>query len=171
MTHWAPLATSAVALREAPRARDVEAVREIVRATGMFGADEIAIAADLVEEALARGPDSGYRFHFAEADARLLGYACHGPIPLTRDSFDLYWIAVHPHHQRRGLGARLLAAAEAAAARAGASRLYVDTSGRAAYARTRAFYERSGYQLAASLADFYGPGDAKWIYVKRLGAR
>ncbi len=171
MTHPVSLVAESVVLRQTPRERDVEAVRGIVEATGMFSPDEIAIATELVEETLARGAGAGYRFHFADAGSQLLGYACHGPIPLTRDSFDLYWIAVHPSHQGRGIGARLLADVEIAVARAGGRRLYVDTSGRASYAPTHAFYERLGYRCEATLPDFYGPSDAKFIYVKPLDAR
>jgi hypothetical protein len=47
--------------------------------------------------------------------------------------------------------------------------VYVETSGRRDYAPTRAFYERAGYRPEARLADFYAPGDDKWIYVKPLG--
>jgi hypothetical protein len=46
--------------------------------------------------------------------------------------------------------------------------MYVDTSGRAQYAPTRAFYEHMGYERAAVLEDFYAPGDAKVIYSKIL---
>jgi hypothetical protein len=50
----------------------------------------------------------------------------------------------------------------------GGLRVYVDTSGRAQYAPTRAFYERLGYLPAAVLDDFYAPGDPKVIYCKAL---
>jgi ribosomal protein S18 acetylase RimI-like enzyme len=100
--------------------------------------------------------------------ADLAGYACYGPIPATRESHDLYWIAVAPERQGRGLGRRLLRAVEREVARAGGRRIYVDTSGRDAYAPTRAFYERAGYVREATLPDFYAPGDAKVIYRKQL---
>ena len=51
---------------------------------------------------------------------------------------------------------------------AGGSRIYVDTSQRAQYASTRAFYENAGYKLDAVLAEFYAPGDNKVIYCKSL---
>ena len=46
--------------------------------------------------------------------------------------------------------------------------MYLDTSGRAQYAPTRAFYERKGYRVAARLEDFFAPGDDKVIYVRTL---
>ena len=42
------------------------------------------------------------------------------------------------------------------------------SAGYAPYEATRAFYERTGYALEATLVDFYAPGDGKCIYVKRV---
>ena len=156
--------------RTEPRPPDVAAVRALVAATGVFREAEIAIAAELVEEALARGADaSGYHFLFADDPAgRLLGYACYGPIAGTVHSFDLYWIAVDPARQGRGLGRRLMAEVETAIRAAGGRRLYVDTSTSDAYAPTRAFYLRCGHHLAAELPDFYAPGDGKAVFCKVL---
>jgi ribosomal protein S18 acetylase RimI-like enzyme len=157
-----------IVLRDAVGPEDCAAVREIVEGTGFFRPDEVAIAVELVEERLARGPSSGYRFVFAEADGAVAGYACYGPIACTVSSFDLYWIAVAPRFQRRGVGGMLMSAVESRIAAAGGSRIYADTSGRAQYAPTRAFYGRSGFECAARIKDFYAPGDDRVIYVKVL---
>jgi ribosomal protein S18 acetylase RimI-like enzyme len=98
----------------------------------------------------------------------LCAYACYGRIPLTQASYDLYWIAVAPDEQRRGLGREVLQKAEAAALAEGAVTMYVDTSGRPQYTSTRHFYERTNYVVAAQFPDFYAPGDDKIIYSKRL---
>jgi GNAT superfamily N-acetyltransferase len=158
------------AFRSAPRPADVDAVRALVAAAGMFREAEVAIAAELVGEALARGAEaSGYRFVLADdPDGGLAGYACHGPIAGTLHSFDLYWIVVAPARQGRGLGRRLMAAAEAEARSLGGRRVYVDTSSTPAYAPTRAFYAACGYVPAAELPDFYAPGDGKVILCKVL---
>lgn len=150
---------------------DVEAVRAIVTSTGFFHAEEIEVAVELVEERLARGAASGYHFLFPRAGSEAdppAGYACFGPVPATRGSFDLYWIAVHAARRRRGLGRRLLAAAEQAIALQGGRRVWVETSSRELYAPTRAFYRSCGYEEAARLEDFYAPGDSKVVFVKRL---
>jgi ribosomal protein S18 acetylase RimI-like enzyme len=152
------------------RATDVAAVAEITRSTGFFNPEELAIAVELVEERLSAGLASGYLFLFAE-DAereRVLGYTCFGPIAGTEGSFDLYWIATHRDAQRRGVGRLLLAETERRVREAGGRRLYVETSGRALYAPTQAFYAGAGYAREAELADFYAPGDAKVFYVKPL---
>ena len=153
------------------RAGDPNAVGQLVAATGFFSDAEKDVAVELVDEALARGAASGYFFVFADSPVnagKLDGYSCYGPIPATASSFDLYWIAVAPSVQRNGLGRELLEETERRAAEAGATQMFVDTSGREQYAPTRAFYERMGYDKAAELTDFYAPGDAKIIYAKVL---
>ena len=147
---------------------DPAAVEALVRATGVFSPPEVAVARELVEERLVRGAASGYEFLFAEDEHGLLGYACWGPIPCTERSFDLYWIAVRPEKQGGGVGRRILTLAEEEIARARGSRIYVETSTRAAYDPTRAFYERCGYARAATFDDFYAPGDGKAVYLKTL---
>jgi hypothetical protein len=55
-------------------------------------------------------------------------------------------------------------------AAAGAGRVYVETSTRELYEPTRRFYVACGYRLEATLAEFYGPGDGKAVFVKVVGA-
>jgi ribosomal protein S18 acetylase RimI-like enzyme len=157
-------------LREAVRPEDRQAVGRLVRATGFFSEEEIGIAVELVEERLAKGDASGYLFLFAQEADRLLGYACFGPIPGSVHSFDLYWIAVDSQEQGRGVGRTLMAASERIMAGCGAHLIYADTSSRAQYEPTRAFYLACGYREEAFLSDFYAPGDGKVIFVKTISA-
>jgi D-alanine-D-alanine ligase len=163
-----PPSPGPVAIRTDPGPGDPARVRALVEATGMFRAHEIPVAGELVTERLERGLASGYHFLFAEAGGELLGYACFGPIACTESAWDLYWIAVEPGRQGRGLGRRLLDLAERAVAGAGGTRVYIETSHGPAYAATRGFYERCGYALAAVLEDFYAPGDARATYCRVL---
>jgi ribosomal protein S18 acetylase RimI-like enzyme len=157
-------------LRRTAGPADPAAVEALVRATGVFSEAEVLVALELVEERLKRGAASGYEFLFVEDEAGLLGYACWGPIPCTERSYDLYWIAVRPERQGSGVGRRILRAAEEEIARAGGMRIYVETSTRAAYDPTRAFYEHCGYARAATFDDFYAPGDGKAVYLKVVGS-
>jgi ribosomal protein S18 acetylase RimI-like enzyme len=146
-------------------------VQRIIEATGFFSAAETGIAVELVDEALAKGEaGSGYHFLFAEAAGAVVGYTCFGPIPGTRASFDLYWIAVDPAHQGGGIGGRLHQATETAIRAMGGARLYADTSSKAQYEPTRRFYRHLGYAEAARLENFYAPGDGKVIFEKPLAA-
>jgi ribosomal protein S18 acetylase RimI-like enzyme len=145
---------------------DVPALRRLVASTRVFDRDERAIALELLEERLARGAKSGYSFCFAERHAELLGYAAWGSVPLTRRSFDLYWIVIAPAAQGQGLGRALLERVERSVAARGGGNLYVETSSRKAYARSRRFYRAAGYRRVARLRDFYAPSDHKLMFCK-----
>lgn len=156
--------------REAVRERDVEPIRRLVAATGMFSPEEIEIAAELAQERIAKGRASGYEFVIAEQAGRLLGYACFGSIPGSETSWDLYWIAVDPDRQGMGIGREILHRSEAEMRRRGAVQVHVDTSSTDRYAPTRAFYLANGYRVAAELPDFYRRGDGKVIFIKELSS-
>jgi GNAT superfamily N-acetyltransferase len=162
---------NAIAWRSRIEPADCAAIGDLVTATEFFSAGEIELAVELVAETIARGTESGYQFLIADstfADHSISAYTCFGRIPATESSFDLYWIAVAPALQGQGLGRKILSQTEFVASGQGATRMFVDTSGRDQYASTRAFYERMGYSVAAVLEDFYAPGDSKIIYCKSL---
>ena len=115
-----------------------------------------------------KSAQAGYNFIFAEFQGILAGYCCFGPIPLTRASFDLYWIAVLPNLRGCGLERRLMEAAEASIRNHGGTRVYADTSSRGQDLPTRAFYEAVGFCRQAYLPDFYTPVDGKIFYCKGL---
>jgi D-alanine-D-alanine ligase len=147
---------------------DGDHIRRIVTATGFFSAAEIDVAVELVVARLNQGDASGYHFVFLESEAGLIGYTCYGPIPCTVSSFDIYWIAVQPDAQKKGIGRALLRETERLIQAAGGTRIYVETSQRPQYDRTRIFYERCGYGCAAFLEDFYDHNDGKVVYCKKL---
>ncbi len=149
-------------LRPVDRAQRARLER-ITAATGLFRPDEVAIAVELLDDT-----DDDYHFLGAYVDDDLAGYACWGPTPGTSGTYDLYWIVVDPARQRTGVGSQLLAAVEQQLTSAGGRLIVVETSSRADYAPTRAFYERRGYARAATIPGYYAPGDDLVIYFKDL---
>lgn len=145
---------------------DRPALEGILRSTAFFNEEEVAVALELVDDRLANGKGSHYRFVVAEEEGAVVGYACWGPIPGTAASADFYWLAVRPDLQGKGIGRRLVKEVEDWVAEEGRTRLYIETAGRPQYAPTRAFYLSCGYQVAAELEDFYAPGDGKVIFLK-----
>lgn len=141
---------------------DAERIRALVAATGAFDAEEQEIAGTVVETTLA-GTET-YRFLLAERDGELLGYTCFDRIPLSRVSFDLYWIAVRPEDQGTGLAGELVARTASFCKGKGGTQLFAEAASRPAHAQARAFLLRAGFAEAARLADFYEPGDARIIY-------
>jgi len=143
-------------------------VEAIVRTTAMFSDAEVAVALELFDEAV-NGRESDYVSLGAfDSTGSLLGFACYGPTPGTDRTYDLYWIAVDPAAQGAGAGTLLLTEVERRLRNANARLLVVETSGRAAYRATRAFYHARAYAEAARVRDFYGPADDRVVFTKRL---
>ena len=140
-------------------------VDAITRSVGVFREDELPVALEVFDAAVAGSSD--YIVLGAEVDGALAGWICWGPTPCTLGTFDLYWLAIAPEAQGLGVGSALLQELERRLA--GAARLLVvETAGRADYAATRAFYEARGYRPVAVIPDFYAPGDDQVVYVKAL---
>jgi ribosomal protein S18 acetylase RimI-like enzyme len=161
-------------------------IAAILRASRVFSPSEIAVALELFDDAIA---DCGLRTAVAQSDPHsalhtphsdylflgaytpediVVGYACWGPTPATDRTWDLYWIAVDPVLHGAGIGTILLEEVERRLVGQHARMLVVETSSRSDYAATRAFYDRRGYTVAATVRDFYAAGDDRIIYVKRF---
>jgi len=164
------MSTTAIAFRSSVSEKDHAAVRQMVESTGFFYPEEVDTAVELVEDRLAKGSRCGYHFLFAEHDGHPLGYTSFGPIALTKESYDLYWIVVAKDYRGKGLGTQLLEQTEEVIASYGGRRVYIETSARPLYTPTRAFYLARGYSQVAEIEDFYAPGDAKAMYLKILRA-
>jgi ribosomal protein S18 acetylase RimI-like enzyme len=160
-----------VTFRETVQISDPDNVFHLTESCDIFYPEETAVARELAEERLARGPSSGYDFLFAETDGNVIGYTCFGPIPLTQGRFDLYWIAVSKGLQGSGIGRRLMQLTELRIQEMKGRRIYVETSSRKPYAPTHRFYHACAYRTEAILKDFYADGDDKIIYLKDLTCR
>ncbi len=160
--------TETITFRSETTIEDEKNVADILSSSGFFYQDEIDLAVELVTERLEKGPSSGYYFLFGEAGGHAIGYTCFGPIPATKFSYDLYWIAVHRDWRGKGMGKILLQKSEQQIRNLDGQRIYIETSGRELYAPTRAFYLTCGYREEAVFQDFYAPGDAKHVYLKIL---
>ena len=156
-------------------------IREILDATSVFRDEEVAVALELFDETFAAGParapydpgDGVANYEFVGSfnrEGQLIGYVCYGATPGTDRVYDLYWIATHPAFQGEGAGTQLLDEVERRLRQREARLLVVETSSRADYAATRRFYEARGYIRAATVTDFYAPGDDRVIYTKRFPA-
>jgi len=157
-----------IRLRTEAIASDPASIREIVTSTGFFHPDEIEIAVELIEERLQKGEASGYEFIFLEIDGKTIAYSCYGLIPLTKSSYDLYWIATHSGHRNKGLGKILLVETEKDIKARKGTAVYAETSSRELYVPTRQFYLRNGYTLKAQFEDYYDKGDDLCYFVKKL---
>jgi GNAT superfamily N-acetyltransferase len=144
-------------------------VEAILRSTDFFYDFEIETALEIADETIAKGMESsGYYWLKIIDDDGLVAFANYGKNAFSTHSWELYWIAVHNNSRHKKLGSALLKAVEDDVRKHGGKILWIETSGRPKYAATEAYYKRNGYELAASLKEFYGPGDPKQVYVKTL---
>lgn len=148
--------------------KDKSTIMDILRTLPEFTPEEVVVAEELIDAYLETSSISGYLVLVAEVDAVVTGYVCYGPTPLTRGTWDVYWIAVDPGGQGQGVGRALMAFTEARIKESQGRLVLVETSGRPDYAKTRRFYNSIEYREAARVLDFYAPGDDKLILEKRL---
>jgi ribosomal protein S18 acetylase RimI-like enzyme len=150
-------------------AGDRTAVAEIIKEVGNFNEAEIACALELVDVYLGDPNQKDYRIVVAEsAGGEVCGYACWGPAPLTKGTYDLYWIATHPGTQGRGVGRALMHYVEKQVHEEHGRLLILETSAKESYNRTVGFYRRLGYEEASRIRDFYDVGDDKLVFLKRF---
>lgn len=150
------------------RREDREPLRALVAATGKFTGEEVAIALELIDTVLNVEGQTDYIIRVSEDQGTVAGYYCVGPTPATEGTFDLYWIAVDPARQGRGIGRELDDHACALVRDMGGRLLIAETSSRAEYLPTREFYVRRGYRELARIGGYYRPGDDLVVYGKYL---
>lgn len=144
-------------------------IRQILHETGNFTEVEIEVALELIDIYLDRPEQKDYILYCAvDPDSHVAGYVCYGPTPMTEGTWDLYWIAVAPRCQGRGVGKALLDFVEGQIQKQNARLLMIETSSKPSYDVTRQFYLRRNYQEIARIPDFYAVGDDRVIYRKLL---
>ena len=152
-------------------ATDLHRIKEIAVGAEMFSVNEAQFFDEMVHGAL-DGSLDGHHWLVAEtADQHVVAAAQFAPEPFADRMWNLYFIAVDPEHQGRGLGRSMMSHVESDLQKRGADAaqtIVVETSSTDQYARTRDFYAGLGYDLEARIRDFYGPGDHKIVFWKKL---
>jgi GNAT superfamily N-acetyltransferase len=141
----------------------------LARETAVFKPVEIVALREVLDDYHASNQALRHVCVVVEGEGGVLGFAYLAPEAMTDQSWSLWWVAVQPERQGRGLGMRLLQYAEETARAAGARVMFIDTSSLPHYEPTRRFYRKHGYDVAAVLADWYADGDDKVVFRKRLG--
>ena len=145
-------------------------ILQIAAATNVFNSVELSCVEELWNAYQDKGEASGYAFLVSRDGNRVFGYSCFGPHSLTQGTYDLYWIAVDPEFQGRGIGHTLLAKVETEVKAQGGHLLLIETSNTPPYISARHFYEGYGYHNEALVRNFYDRGDDLIIYAKDLSS-
>lgn len=148
--------------------RDRPFIVELLKATPEFRPAEVEIAEEVIDSYLIDPIESGYYIVVAEKGPGIVGYICYGPTPLTEGTWDIYWLAVAPSQQGKGIGSALMRHAEEKIRKARGRLAIIETSGTAEYEKTRRFHSNQGYEKICCIPDFYRPGDDKIIYRKMV---
>ena len=149
--------------------QDRPGLKTLLQAQPHFHPEEIRVALELIDIALAHPAEEDYIILCAEeGEGEIRGYICYGKAPLTEAVYDIYWIVVHPARWSQGTGSSLLRRAEVELAQRQARLLLIETSSTPPYDLPRAFYGKHGYSEQARIPDYYRPDDHKIIYGKTL---
>ena len=147
-------------------AADREHIRDLIAGTGAFKPFEVDVAMELVDVALTQPEQEDYRpFVLVEDDGTVAAYVCFGKNPMTKATYDLYWIATRADRWGKGYGREITGFVTEEVRKLGGRLLVIETSSQESYGTTRRFYEKIGCTLAATLPDYYDEGDDKLIYL------
>lgn len=153
------------------RAKDREKIKNILFETNNFNEEEIRVALELIDIYINNKDQKDYEIfvdHNEEDESIVNGYVCVGQRPLTEGTYDLYWIAVNPSVQSRGIGSKLILFVENYIKSKNGRLILIETSGKDSYKKERSFYEKNAYSRFIEIEDFYSKNDSLVIYGKYL---
>jgi ribosomal protein S18 acetylase RimI-like enzyme len=147
--------------------RDKPQLMALLQSTSEFESAEIPVAEEVIDAYLDY-PGQYYIITVAAIESEIVGYVCFWQTPLTKYTWDVYWMAVASEKRGFGIGKTLLKSAEDAISQAGGKLILVETSSKPSYLNTRRFYRKNNYKRVARIVDFYAHGDHLVIFEKRF---
>lgn len=148
---------------------DRNLIEKILTDTNNFNSDEINTAMELIDVYINVRDQKDYEIFADEGENGLIyGYVCIGQRPLTKSTYDLYWIAVNPSVQSKGIGSGLIKYIEELIKNRNGRLILIETSGKPSYEKERKFYEKNQYNKITEIKDFYDEGDSLVIYGKYI---
>jgi ribosomal protein S18 acetylase RimI-like enzyme len=149
--------------------KDRAGLLSMLNKTLAFTSVEIDVAMELINIVLEDESQKDYQIYCMVDDQdQVIGYICYGLTPMTRGTFDLYWIAVDPDFQKKGVGSKLLSFLEEVVKAEGGRMILADTSTIPQYEKTQKFYLKNGFQEVARIPDYYHPGNDRITFCKKM---
>jgi ribosomal protein S18 acetylase RimI-like enzyme len=147
---------------------DRNKIEQMLIDTKNFNEAEIKTALELIDVYLNDKEQKDYEIFIDEEESSIRGYVCIGPRSLTDGTYDLYWIAVNPNVQSKGIGSGLIRFIEVHIKNKNGRLILIETSGKPSYEKERKFYEKNSYTELVNIKDFYSIDDALVIYGKYI---
>jgi ribosomal protein S18 acetylase RimI-like enzyme len=145
---------------------DKDAILEIARKTGLFDGDELSGLDELFSR-FVTGSLGVDHYWVTLHDENPVGVAYFAPEKYSNRVWNLYFIATDPERHGRGLGSELIGYIEEFLRLRGERMLLVETSSK--LEGPSKFYIKQGFQQEGRIRDYYGDGDDKIIFRKKLG--
>ncbi len=142
---------------------DFDALIELATASGLFEPDQTELLAEML-----RYPNEKEVWFTDDDGSGPVGVAYMAPEKMTHGTWNLYWIAVHPDHQRKGRGRAILQHVEDWLTEKRQRILLVETAGVEDFEYVRNFYANNGFESEARIRDFYAQGVSKVVFRKVL---
>ncbi|MEW6456837.1 MAG: GNAT family N-acetyltransferase [Acidobacteriota bacterium] len=142
-----------------------ESVIKLIKEVSIFNQAEIKIAIELIDLSIKGNKDYITKVYKSKEED-IWGFICYGKNLLGEGVWELYWIAVNPSFQRKGIAKRLMEHFESEVAKDNGRLILIETSSSSIYRSARKLYESMSYSKTCWIKDFYKPGDDKIIYKK-----
>lgn len=139
---------------------DIPRIGQIADAAGLF-------PGEMVPEMIAPGlAGEGEIWLVIDVDGEGAGFTFSRPEPITDRTWNILALGVHPNFHGKGLGKALLNATEKALPEA--RLIIIETTQLPDQDAARALYTQSGYVQQAHIPDFFGDGEDKIVFTKRV---
>ncbi len=146
---------------------DKDAILRVAVDSGLFPKEHVWELEDLMEGQL-ESESEGLHWIVDEHEGEVLAAAYYAPEVLTEGTWNLYFIAVQEALKGKGRGSALLQYIETTLRNQGERILIIETSALEDFELTRKFYLKHGYSEEARIREFYGPGDDKIVFWRKL---
>ncbi len=147
---------------------DTQTLVVVAAETGVFKPMELLALEEVLCDYFATNRALGHCSATFEVERKILGFVYFAPAAMTDRTWYLYWIAVSPAAQTKGIGAQLIEYVENAIRQQRGRLLLVETSSLPHYEPARMFYAKHGYLQAAVIAGYYAAGDDMVVFSKSL---
>jgi len=147
--------------------KDEDKIIRVATASGLFESSQTDELAAMLRD-FHRSQDSNEIWLVGEQAGDVFSIAYLAPERMTEGTWNLYLIAVHPEHQRKGFGKEMLVEVVRNLTGRGERVLLVETSGTDDFDYVRNFYKKNGFEEEARIREFYSAGVDKIVYRKNL---